>query len=114
MEQLERIGKLEEKLDRAIAALRARESAVEAYQAAAGDIRDLDAYLSGKEWRADLDADEKGLLPEGMKRGVLSEDGIYNMLEDERELLKRMRELAERYEERYEERNEEDRDEDAI
>ena len=98
MEQIERIKRMEEKLDRAIAAIRAMEDAVEDYQAAAGDIRDLDEYLSGKEWRADFDADENGLLPPGLKRGVLSEDGIYNLLEDERELLRRVRELAEKHE----------------
>ena len=34
----------------------------------------------------DLADDEAGRLPKGLKRGVLSEDGIYNLLERYREL----------------------------
>ena len=32
-------------------------------------------------WKKDFAADEAGLLPQGLKRGVLSEDGIYNILQ---------------------------------
>lgn len=32
-------------------------------------------------WKADCAADEAGLLPAGMKRGVLSENGVYGLLE---------------------------------
>ncbi len=32
-------------------------------------------------WRDDFEADEKGLIPNDMKRGVLSEDGLYNLLQ---------------------------------
>ena len=38
-------------------------------------------YYESEEWLADFEADEAGLLPEGMSRGVLSEDGVYNLLE---------------------------------
>lgn len=31
-------------------------------------------------WRADFEADEEGELPADLPRGVLSEDGIYNVL----------------------------------
>ena len=31
---------------------------------------------------SDFEADEAGLLPPDLKRGVLSEDGIYNLLEE--------------------------------
>ncbi|MBK6087256.1 DUF4298 domain-containing protein, partial [Ruminococcus difficilis] len=34
----------------------------------------------------DFAADEAGLLPKGLKRGVLSEDGIYNLLEEYKEV----------------------------
>jgi len=36
------------------------------------------------QWKNDFEADEKGLLPQELKKGVLSEDGLYNLLEDER------------------------------
>lgn len=41
----------------------------------------LDYYTSGQ-WRKDYELDEKGYLPPDVKRGVLSEDGVYNFLED--------------------------------
>jgi hypothetical protein len=96
MEQLERIGRMEEKLDRSAAAIRALEQALEDYEAVAGDIRDLDAYLAGEDWRADFAADENGLLPPELKKGVLSEDGIYDLLEAERELRLRMQDPGNR------------------
>ena len=42
---------------------------------------ELDIYLSSGEWRSDFEDDEAGLLPKDLPRGVLSEDGIYNVLE---------------------------------
>lgn len=41
------------------------------------EIDRLAAYYSSEAWKADFAADEAGLLPAGMKRGVLSEDGVY-------------------------------------
>lgn len=41
----------------------------------------LSDYYSSDAWRRDFAADEAGLLPQDLKRGVLSEDGIYNLLE---------------------------------
>ncbi|MBR6294751.1 MAG: DUF4298 domain-containing protein, partial [Lachnospiraceae bacterium] len=38
------------------------------------------------EWKQDFADDEAGLLPGDLKRGVLSEDGIYNLLERYREI----------------------------
>ena len=40
----------------------------------------LEAYYTSPAWRTDFEADEAGLLPPDLKRGVLSEDGIYNLL----------------------------------
>lgn len=36
-------------------------------------------YESG-EWREDYEADERGELPPNMKRGVLSQDALYDLL----------------------------------
>ena len=43
-------------------------------------IRLLDEYYSSGEWQEDYEADEEGLLPADMKRGVLSQDGLYDLL----------------------------------
>ena len=44
-------------------------------------LKALSDYYSSPAWKRDFAADEAGLLPKDMKRGVLSEDGIYNLLE---------------------------------
>ena len=82
MNQIERIKKAEEKLTLSANAVRKLDAALSAYSAALGDIRDLAFYLASDEWKADFDAAEKGLLPKDLKCGVLSQDGIYNLLED--------------------------------
>ncbi|MCR5782856.1 MAG: DUF4298 domain-containing protein [Clostridia bacterium] len=46
-------------------------------------LAELEAYYTSGEWREDFEADEAGLLPPDLPRGVLSEDGIYNLLEDQ-------------------------------
>jgi len=42
----------------------------------------LSDYLSNGEWLQDHDLDEQKLLPSTLKHGVLSEDGLYNLLCD--------------------------------
>ncbi|MBO4679469.1 MAG: DUF4298 domain-containing protein [Lachnospiraceae bacterium] len=44
-------------------------------------IQRLEDYYSGPLWKKDFEADEAGKFPADLKRGVLSEDGIYNLLE---------------------------------
>ena len=43
-------------------------------------LNTLILYYEGGQWLKDYEADEKGLLPENLKRGVLSEDGVYNLI----------------------------------
>ena len=45
-------------------------------------------------WRKDYEADEAGTLPAGLKRGVLSQDALYDLLCEDRALLRRMAELG--------------------
>ena len=47
----------------------------------------LNAYYVSGEWREDYEADERGELPPDLKRGVLSQDALYNLLEDHTESL---------------------------
>ena len=71
MDRIERIEAMEEKLNAALAAIGALERALEDYAAVREDVRALDAYLSGAEWREDFAADEAGLLPDGLRRPAL-------------------------------------------
>lgn len=89
-----RIKEMEQCLDQATEALAQTEAALNAFKAAQPAIAMLAAYLGSDDWRNDLAADERGLLPPNLKRGVLSEDGIWNLLERNRELLQQMQELA--------------------
>ena len=45
-------------------------------------LQELTEYYENGQWMADYEADEAGLLPSDLKRGVLSEDGVYNLLFD--------------------------------
>ena len=45
-------------------------------------IEILIQYYESKQWKIDYSADERGELPADLKRGVLSEDGVYNLLND--------------------------------
>ena len=40
------------------------------------------AYYEGGQWLKDYESDERGELPPGLKRGVLSQDGVYNLLSE--------------------------------
>ena len=44
--------------------------------------RELTDYYFGGQWLLDYQADERGELPEGLKRGVLSEDGVWNLISE--------------------------------
>jgi len=46
-------------------------------------LDELSAYYTSDDWKRDFAADEAGLLPKDLKRGVLSEDGIYDLLDGE-------------------------------
>ena len=49
---------------------------------------ELISYYESKQWLIDYELDEKDLLPNELKRGVLSQDGIYNLLIDINEIEK--------------------------
>ena len=90
MEQINRIRKMERKLNLALKAVRRLEVALNQFEMMQSDINELDEYYGSEEWKADRAADESGQLPPGLKRGVLSEDAIWNLLADNKDLLHRL------------------------
>lgn len=40
----------------------------------------LSEYMDSGQWLCDYTADEQGLIPQDIKRGVLSQDGLYDLL----------------------------------
>ena len=89
-EQIKRIRQMELRMERAAKAVMELSAALENYEAVQEDIAALEQYYSSEAWKQDFAADEAGLLPADLKRGVLSEDGIWNLLEDVRELNNRL------------------------
>ena len=51
-------------------------------------MSELDLYYKSDEWKKDFADDEAGRLPTKLKRGVLSEDGLYNLFEEYNDLIK--------------------------
>ena len=90
MKRLERIARYERILDRAVAAAKQMEDALDAWDAVRDELTELEKYYTSREWKADFDADAAGKLPAGLKRGVLSEDGIDSVLERCRNLKERL------------------------
>ena len=80
MEQIERIQYFESLMDRVAPALGNLEEALDAFDGIQDDVRELAAYYESDDWREDFEADEAGKLPRDLKRGVLSEDGLYDIL----------------------------------
>ena len=80
MEQIERIQHFEMLLDRGAPVLGNLEEALDAFDGIQDDVKELAAYYEDDDWREDFEADEAGKLTKDLKRGVLSEDGIYDVL----------------------------------
>lgn len=88
--QIERIEKMEKLMDGSSSAIRELEKSFRKYVRAQKKIDELADYYFSSEWKKDYDDDEKGKLPQDLKRGVLSQDGLYNMFSDNDELMKKM------------------------
>ena len=85
---------MEEAFDAASAAVRALSDALNGYEEAREALDRLTEYYESPLWREDFEADEAGLLPPDLKRGVLGEDGLWDLLEERKTLLDRMRFLS--------------------
>lgn len=76
-ERIGRIKKMEECFDELLDAL---EKCPEAMAEKSEQLDELREYYEGGLWLSDYEADERGELPPELKRGVMSEDGVYNFL----------------------------------
>lgn len=94
MEQINRIIYMEQILDRVTEAIFSLSEALEKYSAVQNELLELIAYYSSKQWRQDFDDDSAGKIPRELKRGVLSEDAVYNLLADISALKEQLKELV--------------------
>ena len=81
---------MEDILNRATQKMNALEKMIAEYKEYQSEIEKLEAYYTSRQWKDDYAMDEKGELPDNLKRGILSEDGIYNLLERNKELMERL------------------------
>lgn len=89
--QIERIREMELRMERVAKTVEKLMTALSHFKALDDDLEVLDQYYGSDEWKQDLAADEAGRLPRDLKRGVLSEDGLWNLLSEVREMNKRTR-----------------------
>lgn len=96
-----RVREMERRMDEGQAALDALEAALDSldaaldgYEAARPELTALAEYYDGGDWRCDYEADEAGKLPAGLKRGVLSQDALFDLLTKQKELEERLRKLS--------------------
>ena len=78
--QIARIYRMEEILEKSSKAVRDLQEALNRYIALEEEIRELELYYTGGQWQKDFTDDEAGKLPRDLKRGVLSEDAVYDFL----------------------------------
>lgn len=93
MNQWERVEAMEEDYIQAAAALKTLEKALNRTQAVLPRLQALNAYLGSPEWYQDRATDAAGDFPPDLRRGVLTEDTIYDLLTDYRDLAERSRAL---------------------
>ena len=84
--QIERIKWMEQRFNNALAAI--KDGSADSLKAIKEDVAELSKYYGSDLWKQDFAADEAGQLPPDLKRGVLSEDGIWNLLTEYGEIQK--------------------------
>lgn len=95
MEQIERIRTMERALDDSQQAVKALMEALKRYLAVKPSLQALQEYYCGPLWMRDYDDEMAGNIPGDLKRGVLAEDAVWDLLTEERQLTKLLRQAAE-------------------
>ena len=96
MKRIDHITRMENLFDKSNEVIHKLEAALEDFANLRPSIAELEAYYNGGDWRKDFEADEAGKLPKDLKRGVLSEDGLWNLLEEYRELKETICDMQEK------------------
>ncbi len=90
-EQINRINRYEECFDRIGTAVKKLGEALDGFDSIQPELKELTEYYESDTWKKDFEDDEKGLIPKDIKRGVLSEDGVYDLLETIKDLKERIK-----------------------
>ena len=100
IERIDRVTVMENYMNTVQKAFMSLSAALNSFHAVQNTVRYLGQYYESKDWKEDFEADEAGKFPDDLPRGVLSEDGIYNLLEQNDELWERLRTFAQEAEKR--------------
>ena len=84
-----RIQQMEQYMDEVSEAWRTKPNKIKDDSVLCKKIRILTDYMDSGQWLADYEADERGELPKDLKRGVLSQDGLYNLICEIEELQRK-------------------------
>lgn len=89
-----RVNEMEKLLDECSEAVKDLTGQLDRMEALKSGMTKLFDYYGSEKWHADRETDEKGELPDDLKRGVLSEDLIYDVITDARDAAFKMLELG--------------------
>ena len=92
--RVERITRYETMLNEVTEVLRKAEQAIDEYEAVRPKVEALEKYYTSPTWKRDFKASEEGKLPADLPAGVLSEDGINDVLDDDLTLREKMKALS--------------------
>lgn len=92
MKDFSHIKKFEDILDSHIENLESLNESLDAMELKISKYESLVEYYFSDQRNSDLESDERGEITQ--KRGILSEDAIYNMMVDYRETALKMLEIA--------------------
>ena len=91
--RIERISMMEDRYDEISRVLAALDEAVDEYEDFKSELDARRDYMDSGQWKDDYEADEAGQIPSDLKRGVLSEDGLYNLLHDAEQIIAHVKEV---------------------
>ncbi len=91
-ERIQRVARMEEIYNKSCEAVAVLLQAAENYLAVETSLQELAAYYQSPLWLEDFDAERAAAFPKDMKRGILTEDAVYDLLTD----VYRMKKLLDR------------------
>ena len=94
---IERITKNEERLDSILKSIKDLEEALSRFKANKKNIGLINKYYGSKNWFRDKDNFEQNKIPK-IKAGVLSEDAVWDMNEDIKDIILEMKRIISSYE----------------
>jgi len=93
MTQAERIRSMQDIFDQTEQAVASLFGALARFQELQPRLHQLEAYYTQGQWLQDYQDDENGRIAPDIPRGVLSQDGLYNLLAERDRLLDELRNL---------------------